>query len=320
MNNLSTYLVVIAALFASSAFGQVESALELMSDTASWQNYEPHVGGSSMEDNEDIPLYSEESVDLGLWTLSDSIARIPAYNEYCSWDTKNLFAEKTGKEEVNAPLAFTLCHEACDFVYPANGIITSPFGPRWGRMHYGLDIDLETGDPVSAAFEGMVRISQTHASYGNVVIIRHSNGLETLYAHLSQRHVKPGDYVQAGDLIGLGGNTGRSYGSHLHFEVRYKGDAIDPNLLVDPNQKSLRDWEFVLHKFHFTYVTPEYEKAMAARKESVGSGSKKYHSVKRGETLSSIARKHGTSVSSLCKLNRIRESAMIREGQKLRYR
>ncbi|MFO0359154.1 MAG: peptidoglycan DD-metalloendopeptidase family protein [Flavobacteriales bacterium] len=323
MNNLRNFLSssLLFALFfgakLANAQGYEESALELMSDTASWENFEDsHVGGAFDASTYDYNIFSEESFDMGIWTVSDSIARIPAYDMYCNWDTKNLFIVKTGKETLEEPLDLKLCHEVCDFVYPAAGAITSPFGPRWGRMHYGLDIDLETGDPVSAAFEGMVRISQYSPSYGNVVVIRHSNGLETLYAHLSERLVMPGAYIQAGDTIGLGGNTGRSYGSHLHFEVRFKGDAIDPNLLIDPNQKQLRDWEFTLHRAHFDYVSPaakEYsEKVSRAR-------SNKVHTVKRGETLSAIARKRGTTVQKLCKLNKIRETSVIREGQKLKY-
>lgn len=319
MNLLRLYLIAILFVVLSTEQGFAQSAIELMADTASWENYEPHVGGTLESDLENISLYSEESIDLGLWSLEDSLAKIPAYDMYCDWDTKNLFAQKEAKDALSEPLSIILCREACDFVYPANGLITSPFGPRWGRMHYGLDIDLETGDAVWAAFEGMVRISQYHASYGNVIVIRHSNGLETLYAHLSQRHVKPGDYIQAGDQIGLGGNTGRSYGAHLHFEVRFMGDAINPALLVDPNQKSLRDWEFVLHKSHFNHSTAASDFNKDASKAR-GRESKKYHTVKRGETLSAIARKRGTSVSALCKLNKIRESSVIREGQKLRYR
>jgi murein DD-endopeptidase MepM/ murein hydrolase activator NlpD len=180
-------------------------------------------------------------------------------------------------------------------------------------MHNGLDLDLETGDNVHAAFEGLVRISQYHSSYGNVVVVRHNNGLETLYAHLSQRKVKPGDHVESGDIIGLGGNTGRSYGSHLHFEIRYMGDAIDPNLIIDPATKSLRDWEFVLNKKHFEYKSID-PKAIEARKTS-----KKYHTVRKGETLSVIARKHKTSVSAICKLNKIKQNSILRPGQKIRY-
>ncbi|MFY8136582.1 MAG: peptidoglycan DD-metalloendopeptidase family protein [Flavobacteriales bacterium] len=317
LNLQRTYLLCAIIVLGFTSKVNSQSAIELMADTAAWENYEAHIGGPTAEEEEEAALFSEESRDLGLWTLADSIAKIPAYDTYCDWDTKNLFVKKDGAESLVEPIDFILCHDACDFVYPANGIITSSFGPRWGRMHSGLDIDLETGDPVSAAFEGMVRISQYSSSYGNVVVIRHSNGLETLYAHLSQRTVVPGDYVQAGDQIGLGGNTGRSYGSHLHFEVRYKGDAIDPSLLLDPNGKNLRDWEFTLNKAHFSYANADQftKTALSAR-----GGNSKFHVVKRGETLSAIARKRGTSVQKLCKLNKLRESSIIREGQKLRYK
>lgn len=317
---LNLRLISFSAIFAMGILGPLrssgQSAVELMSDTASWENYDTHTGGTFDASTYDYSIFDETSFDMGIWTVADSIARIPAYDMYCNWDTKNLFVIKSGKESIEEPLDLKLCHEACDFVYPAEGLITSPFGPRWGRMHYGLDIDLNTGDPVRAAFEGMVRISHYSPSYGNVIVIRHNNGLETLYAHLSERIVDPGVYVQAGDTVGLGGNTGRSYGSHLHFEIRFKGDAIDPSLLINPNEKRLRDWEFTLHKAHFDYVNPSdlahAEKVREARKA-------RYHTVKRGETLSSIARKHGTSVSKLCKLNKIRETSIIREGQKLKY-
>lgn len=317
---LNLCLISSSTLFAIGIFLNTkvtaQSAIELMADTASWENYDAHVGGTFDASTYDYSIFEETSFDMAIWTVADSIARIPAYDMYCNWDTKNLFVVKSGKESIEEPLDLKLCHEICDFVYPAVGAITSPFGPRWGRMHYGLDIDLNTGDPVMAAFEGMVRISQYSPSYGNVIVVRHNNGLETLYAHLSERLVNPGTYIQAGDTIGLGGNTGRSYGSHLHFEIRFKGDAIDPSLLIDPTEKKLRDWEFTLHKAHFDYVSPA-EKAYA---EKVSSSRKaRVHTVKRGETLSSIARKRGTTVSKLCKINRIRESSVIREGQQLKY-
>jgi murein DD-endopeptidase MepM/ murein hydrolase activator NlpD len=302
------------------AVAQVESAVELMADTASWQNWPPSVGGALEMDEEDGALYYETPIDLGLWTAKDSAAYIPAYETYENFDTRSLFHHDVTMKDLfaeNDTVNFVLCREECDFVYPANGILTSPFGPRWGRMHYGLDIDLETGDAVYAAFEGMVRISQYHASYGNVVVIRHANGLETLYAHMSQRKVKPGDYVQAGSNIGLGGNTGRSYGSHLHFEVRYLGQAIDPNLIVNPSNKMIRNWEYALteRSFKTSVEALEYSKALEARR-----GKSTYHVVKRGETLSTIARKKGTSISALCRLNGIRPSSRIKAGQKLRVK
>lgn len=310
------YLAAILLLCPLFSLSQVESAIELMSDTTSWDiiETEAHVGGATEEEAAQSALFYEASA-LVLLTVNDSLMHIPAYDEYCHWDTKSLFAHKAARSNVeNRSINFRLAYEECDFVFPTNeGIQTSPFGPRWGRMHSGLDLDLETGDNVYAAFEGMVRISQYHASYGNVVVIRHSNGLETLYAHMSQRKVKPGDYVEAGYVIGLGGNTGRSFGSHLHFEIRYLGEAIDPNLIIDPKSRSLRDWEFTLDKSHFDYVNID-PKALAARKGSGG----KYVTVKSGDTLSAIARRNKTTVAALCKLNKIKQTTVIRPGQKLR--
>jgi murein DD-endopeptidase MepM/ murein hydrolase activator NlpD len=145
-----------------------------------------------------------------------------------------------------------------------------------------------------------------------VVVIRHPNGLETLYAHLSQRKVKPGDYLQAGQLLGLGGNTGRSYGAHLHFEIRYLGEPINPNKVLDVQTMSLKSDEVELVKKDF-----DHSKLVG---KSDKSKSKKFHTVKSGETLTSIARKHKTSVRNLCKLNGISEKKVIRPGQKIRYK
>jgi len=271
------------------------------------------VGGPEEEEESETPLYVERSRLLDVWTVNDSISRIPAYDAYCHWDTRNLFAQKEDLSEIREPISFTLIHEACDFVFPAPGHMTSPFGPRWGRMHSGLDLDLETGDEVSAAFEGMVRISQYHSSYGNVVVIRHANGLETLYAHMSRRSVAPGDYVQAGDVIGLGGNTGRSYGSHLHFEIRYLGSPIDPSVVVDHRNQCL-----LMHELVLTPDLVESHKKMVSTAASTST--RKFHVVRSGETLSAIARKHGTTVNTLCKLNKIKSTSAIRPGQKVRYR
>ena len=168
---------------------------------------------------------------------------------------------------------------------------------------------LYTGDPVVAAFPGMVRISKYNKSFGNVVVIRHSNGLETLYAHLSKRKVQPGDLIEAGDTLGLGGNTGHSFGSHLHFEVRFLDQPIDPSLLFDVENGSLRAKTFEINKG--TFESLALAKAAAS--------ARKYYSVRSGDTLSAIARRHGTSVNTLCKLNAIRQTSVLRVGQRLRY-
>ena len=177
--------------------------------------------------------------------------------------------------------------------------ITDIFGyrPRRGRQHLGLDIRIKTGDTIRAAFDGRVRISRyERRGYGHYLVIRHPNGLETLYGHLHQKLVAENDIVHAGDPIALGGNTGRSTGPHLHFETRILGNAINPALMFDfPHQQAKTDY----------YV---YEKNTRPV----------YYKVKSGDTLSGIALKNQTSVSSICRLNGITNNAVIKPGQTLR--
>jgi murein DD-endopeptidase MepM/ murein hydrolase activator NlpD len=179
--------------------------------------------------------------------------------------------------------------------------ITDKFGyrPRRGRQHFGLDIRIKTGDTIRAAFDGKVRISRyERRGYGHYLVIRHPNGLETLYGHLSKKLVNENDIVHAGDPIALGGNTGRSTGPHLHFETRILGNAINPALMFDfPHQRAVTDY----------YVYQKNTRAV-------------YYRVKSGDTLSGIALKNETSVSSICKLNGIASNAVIKPGQTLRVR
>lgn len=211
-------------------------------------------------------------------------------------------------------------------------IITSNFGSRWGRMHKGLDIKVYIGDTIRAAFDGKVRIVRYEANgYGNYVVIRHHNGLETIYGHMSKHLVGENETVHAGDPIGLGGNTGRSTGSHLHFETRLCGVALNPALMFDfKNQDVTGDYYF------FRKDTYNKESLAANRvrgKEStdlasadndnignnVEGGNVRYHKVSRGETLASIARKRGTTVEHICKLNHITKTMRVKPGQILRY-
>lgn len=211
-------------------------------------------------------------------------------------------------------------------------IITSNFGSRWGRMHKGLDIKVYIGDTIRAAFDGKVRIVRYEANgYGNYVVIRHHNGLETIYGHMSKHLVGENETVHAGDPIGLGGNTGRSTGSHLHFETRLCGVALNPALMFDfKNQDVTGDYYF------FRKDTYNKESLAANRvrgKEStdlasadngnignnVEGGNVRYHKVSRGETLASIARKRGTTIDQICKLNHITKTMRVKPGQILRY-
>lgn len=185
--------------------------------------------------------------------------------------------------------------------------LTSNFGPRWSRYHYGADLRLAIGDSVLACFDGVVRIAKyNRGGYGNYVLVRHHNGLETLYGHLSKRLVKVGQEVKAGDLIGFGGNTGRSTGPHLHFEVRYRGNAIDPKHIYDFPANKIKDSVYVISPATYKYI-----KQMYARR---------YHRIRRGDTLYGIARKYRVSAGQICRLNGISKRTILRVGRKLRVK
>jgi murein DD-endopeptidase MepM/ murein hydrolase activator NlpD len=197
------------------------------------------------------------------------------------------------------------------FRVPVTGYITSKFGPRRYRYHYGTDIKLQTGDSVLSSFSGKVRITDyDRHGYGNYVVIRHDNGLETVYAHLSKVLVELDQNVTAGELIGLGGNTGRSTGSHLHYEIRFLGNAMNPEKIIDFEKGMPYMHEYLITKNESFYYQKEV-KAMAAAK---------YYKIRNGDNLSRIAARNGTSVRALCRLNGISPQKVLRIGQRIRVR
>lgn len=197
------------------------------------------------------------------------------------------------------------------FCMPAVGHITSKFGARRYRYHYGTDVKVYTGDTISCAFDGMIRIIDYEPKgYGHYIVVRHDNGLETVYAHLSRVLVHENQRVHCGEPIGLGGNTGRSTGSHLHFEIRFLGNALNPQLLIDFENNQIKTNEYVITKRNTFYHQKELKELAAA----------KYYTVRSGDTLGHIARRYGTSVSAICRLNGIRSTSIIRIGQRLRVR
>ena len=201
--------------------------------------------------------------------------------------------------------------DCSEFVLPVGGRVTSSFGARRYRYHYGTDLKLYVGEPVKAAFSGKIRIiDYERYGYGHYVVVRHNNGLETVYAHLSEVLVEHNQTVEAGDTVGLGGNTGRSTGPHLHFEIRYLGNAINPENVIDFHTGTLRTNDYLITKNQTFY----YQKEVLAMKAA------KYITVRRGDTLSHIASRNGTSVSRLCRLNNISTKTTIRPGQKIRVR
>lgn len=247
------------------------------------------------------------------WDVNDSLTFIPGYDMYCHWNTDVLFDRLSAAHFEHDTLRLQLGVHECDIAMPCPGEMTSPYGMRKGRMHYGVDLDLETGDPVVSAFSGMVRISKYNKTFGNVVVVRHYNGLETVYAHLSKLKVQPGDLIEAGDTLGLGGNTGRSYGSHLHFEVRFLDQPIDPSLVVDVQNGSLKALNFDIHKGRFAAI------AAAKATAKASSGSRKFHVVRSGDTLYALSRRYGVRVSELCRYNGISERSTLSIGQRVRY-
>lgn len=192
---------------------------------------------------------------------------------------------------------------------------TSHFGPRRRRFHYGLDLAQPTGEPIYAAFDGVVRVSRRNKSYGHLVIIHHANGLETYYAHMSKRMVKAGDHVTSGQQIGLCGNTGRSFGSHLHFEIRYMGNAMNPENVIDCQTHDLLSPTLTLTSSSFRKVAKH---GATARGRSGGTPSSGWYRVRQGDTLEKIARRNGTTVRRLCQLNGISENKIIHPGDRLK--
>lgn len=266
----------------------------------------------------------------------------PAASLYPNWDN-----EYTRVYNVTLPSEYKIDLRA--FQMPCDSrMVTSHYGYRrsFRRQHYGTDIKVFVGDTIRAAFPGKVRVVNFDRNgYGNYVVIRHPNGLETVYGHMSRHLCKPNQIVQAGDVIGLGGNTGRSTGSHLHFETRFLGQFIDPERLFDFEAQDVKG-DFYLYRSsgrgtmlaaNDNVVGGEEEMdeeavnaAQAKQAESQAYQQQRIqqqkakprtrvHKVKSGETLSAIARKHGTTIDRLCRLNNIKRTTVLRPGQILRY-
>lgn len=264
----------------------------------------------------------------------------PSIELYEEWD--NAYAHK----QIDMPDSYKI--DLRHFCMPTTSrAITSNFGARWGRAHKGLDIKVYVGDTIRAAFSGKVRVVKNQGArvgYGKYIVIRHNNGLETVYGHLSKQLVEENQVVRAGDVIGLGGNTGRSTGSHLHFETRLCGFALNPALMFDFRAQDVTGDYYV-----YNSETYDRESAEATRlrgvignggytREDVQGGSyvannreddaeemaaesteKLYHKVAEGETLESVAKRRGVSVETLCRLNHLTKKSKIKAGNILRY-
>ena len=247
-----------------------------------------------------MPSYS--SVDWGNLPPADSI-----YGGIWTNDRVNPYKVSIDSIKGNPVIDMAGYSFPCDSTY-----VTSKFGPRRNRFHYGTDLKVQIGDSIRCSWDGRVRIvGYDPRGYGYFVVVRHENGLETVYGHLSRVLVEEDERVFGGEVIALGGNTGRSTGSHLHYEIRYLGNAINPELLVNVNDRTCRYDSTYTITLKDSY--PYYAEMKALQ-------SAKWVTVKSGDTLSGLAKRYGTSVRMLCKLNKINENSIIRIGQKLRVR
>ncbi|MFB6258337.1 MAG: peptidoglycan DD-metalloendopeptidase family protein [Flavobacteriales bacterium] len=231
-------------------------------------------------------------------------APYPASSIFQNWNTRDIAPYSRKMEVTKRKIRLVAPQWNCGFRVPVDGEITSSFGLRNGKQHAGVDLDLHRGDPVRAAFSGMIRVTRYFKGYGRTVVIRHPNGLESVYAHLHRDLVETGERVEAGERIGTGGSTGHSTGSHLHFEVRYRGIPIDPAHLISFSAKRLRGDTVVLKE--------EGNRVAAYPAGTV------FHEVEKGEHLYSIAQHYGISIRELCRLNDIHRNSTLWVGQRLR--
>ncbi|WP_266205386.1 M23 family metallopeptidase [Pontibacter kalidii] len=268
------------------------------------------------EDTSELDLGEQHIVEMSEEVLVDSTwIRIAGY--YAIWDTRNINPYRMDSRQLKDTVDIKLYDPENNREYKMpleKTPITSRFGPRSGRWHYGTDIDLNTGDSIYAAFDGVVRINKWDGGgYGNYIVLRHYNGLETLYGHMSRTISKTGDYVKAGEVIGLGGSTGRSSGPHLHYEVRYQGNPLDPENIYDFPDYLLKGESYQITSAVFNYANRAKSSSSSGRRAA-------YHKVRSGDTLSGIAKRYGVSVSQLTRLNGISTRTTLRVGRSLRIR
>lgn len=239
--------------------------------------------------------------------FADGFGFYPANRYYGNWNTRMLFPYTDSLYKADTVITLDLSSAISGpFVFPFNGKLTSGFGWRDSAFHRGIDVDLTRGDSVCAAFMGMVRFAGKSGGYGNVIIIRHYNGLETVYAHLWKIKVKPGDIVNSGQLIGLGGNTGHSTGTHLHFETRFRGVAINPAYLINLETRTL-----IAQKVDLVRTRQGY----AVRPQGM-----EFHTCVRGDNLTKIAQQYGRTTKQIQAYNGWSGYVRLRAGDKVRVR
>ncbi|HLO92581.1 MAG: peptidoglycan DD-metalloendopeptidase family protein [Chloroflexota bacterium] len=260
--------------------------------------------------------YDEEPGLISNELMTKDIMFVPANVLYNNrWDTLNIRIGRTDWSKISDStlLALNDINES-NFVFPFKGKIISNYGPRGGHFHAGIDIKLNRGDTVLSAFDGKVRIARSISGYGKIIVIRHKNGLETVYGHLSAYLVNVNDEVKSGQPIGLGGRTGRATTDHLHFETRILGEHFNPSKIINLESYCLKDDCFAIDKNTLGFASKE--SSMIAHQTN--NDSAKYIKIRSGDTLYAIALKHKTTVDRLCRMNGISPRKVLKVGSKIR--
>ena len=271
--------------------------------------------------NEKITLTElSQAIQIHPVTISKKFSKyfgfdsIPCQKTYPKWDTKNTFTYSKSIWENDSVIDLDTSFLKMEFAFPIqnkpaykyHATITSEYGQRNGKAHEGVDVELHVNDSVYACFSGVVRLARSHGGYGRVVVVRHDNGLETLYGHLHRFKVKDGQRVAPGELIGLGGSSGHSTGSHLHFETRYKGRTIDPEQIINFKERKLNHNAITLRRNRKGYVAFE--------------GAKKLHTVTKRESMYKICKRYGLYFTELRALNGWKENRKFENGDVVRIR
>ena len=332
LSGIKLFALTGCLVFSTTAFSQENDTKDRLDNSRAKLQYKQTHGVNNHEKDKlfadgfklkmDISILEEavnerEAIDINAIPAEELYGGVWVHNKVDAYGTA-----------VAAPAEFEI--DLSNFTIPVDGHVTSNFGRRGSRRyHYGIDIKAQTGDTLYAAFDGKIRVKQfDRRGYGNYIVIRHLNGLETVYGHMSKFLVDENDFVMSGDPIGLAGNTGRSFGSHLHFETRFLGKPIDPNFIIDFENK-------VCHRDTYLVSNDSYKKTTLSsrviqRKNPVNyveatnrtnnkfvSGNVAHYKIKSGDTLEKIARNHGVTINQLCALNNISRTTTLRVGRSL---
>ena len=316
MNNIKTWLLIGCSLFFASSAMAKDKETRIKRQTEKQTKLMDIRVSELMADRVGIKkdILPKELVSIEDIMLEEELAMeelmYPADELYGShWE--NRWVNPYRNQKIEFPDSAEI--DCSRFILPIDNEIkvTSKFGPRRRRMHNGIDLKVYIGDTIRAAFDGKVRIrSAERRGYGKYLVLRHPNGLETVYGHLSGYLVDENEIVRAGQPIGLGGNTGRSTGSHLHFETRFLGQPINPADIIDFENGVPHQDQYVFRNLRIN-----------GRKSNIYTSSNAqmvYHKVRSGQTLGVIARQYGTSVNELCRLNGLSKTSLLRIGQSIR--